>query len=52
MIHGRRDTKTSPAHAGAAAASGGAFRDYGSVGRWLVAPALIYAIIVTQLPFI
>jgi sorbitol/mannitol transport system permease protein len=27
-------------------------RDYGSIGRWLVAPALIYAIIVTQAPFI
>jgi polyol transport system permease protein len=27
-------------------------RDFGSVGRWLVAPALVYAIIVTQLPFI
>ncbi|HEY7034664.1 MAG TPA: sugar ABC transporter permease [Thermomicrobiales bacterium] len=27
-------------------------RHYGTVGRWLVAPALIYAIIVTQLPFI
>jgi sorbitol/mannitol transport system permease protein len=27
-------------------------RRYGTVGRWLVAPAFIYAVIVTQLPFI
>jgi sorbitol/mannitol transport system permease protein len=27
-------------------------RRYGTVGRWLVAPALLYAIVVTQLPFI
>jgi sorbitol/mannitol transport system permease protein len=27
-------------------------RHYSTIGRWLVAPALIYAIIVTQLPFI
>src|SRR5215218_1178621 len=26
-------------------------RHYGTAGRWLVAPALIYAIVVTQLPF-
>ena len=26
--------------------------EYGSIGRWLVAPALIYAIVVTQLPFV
>src|SRR5690349_15808354 len=25
--------------------------EYGSIGRWLVAPALIFAIIVTQVPF-
>jgi polyol transport system permease protein len=27
-------------------------RGYGSIGRWLVLPALAYAIIVTQLPFL
>ena len=26
--------------------------EYGSIGRWLVAPALIFAIIVTQVPFV
>jgi polyol transport system permease protein len=27
-------------------------RRYGTVGRWLIAPALIYAIVVTQFPFV
>src|SRR6476661_8490366 len=26
--------------------------EYGSIGRWLVAPALIFAIVVTQVPFV
>lgn len=44
-----RSLSAAPARATAQAAA--ATRHYGTVGRWLVAPALIYAIVVTQLPF-
>ena len=43
---------TTPAAARASSDDAVETRRYGSVGRWLVAPAFIYALIVTQAPFL